>query len=375
MFPKEIIRILEEHKGENNKELNEINKNIEFIKSNLKSILDNLFEQLSQIAHSDTIDGEDELWKDIKILRNYINSIELLNVSTIETTCIQEESENISSEQPTMPKPVKLYLCENKVCPICHNLMQETHTYYSVYNGESIENNTLNSYRCNICHKFFVCDYVIGEIDINKTNLIVARDYYTKIPEVDVRQLIVLKNTLYCSSQHNTHDLIAKIPVLNEEGELHYIDIPASYCSDCCRFTILKEEFDKIKDIVICKIIDETISYNDSFDKTQENDFVYGQNKSLLYQYGYNVQTKKNLSKIQRQRILAILIESGIMTKREIIDHIATLIERGSKIESWNAATQKWFEDKCYVADYKSNSLPKYIIDSVILKYRKSEMY
>ena len=52
------------------------------------------------------------------------------------------------------------------------------------------------------------------------------------------------------------------------------------------------------------------------------------------------------------------------------INHINTLIDRGSKIPSWSNATQKWKEDKKFVSEYKSDSLPEVIFTNIILKYR-----
>lgn len=60
------------------------------------------------------------------------------------------------------------------------------------------------------------------------------------------------------------------------------------------------------------------------------------------------------------------------MERRDVINHINTLIERGSKIPTWKTATQKWKEDKQFVADYKSDTLPDVIFNNIILKYRKT---
>lgn len=187
-------------------------------------------------------------------------------------------------------------------------------------------------------------------------------------PSANIYSVVVLKHTLKCSSTHKTKDVVIELPIIDYCGNVKFNKLKASYCYVCKRFTVLKNDFDKIRDAVICKVIDETITYPIS---TSNSNFEFEQHKSILAQYGYNVQTKKKLSDIQRQRILALLIETGIMTQREIIDHIAVLIERGSKIESWNAATEKWSKDKMFVDDYKENTLPQYIMKDVVLKYRQ----
>ena len=88
-----------------------------------------------------------------------------------------------------------------------------------------------------------------------------------------------------------------------------------------------------------------------------------------MFNYGYNVQTKKNLSEIQRQTILSSIIEANIMDRRDIANHLTTLIERGSKIPNWKDATLKWKQDREFVSDYKLGALPSIIFNSVIKKY------
>ena len=187
-------------------------------------------------------------------------------------------------------------------------------------------------------------------------------------PMADIYSVVVLKHTLKCSSNHQTNDVEIQLPVVDYAGNIKSHKLKASYCFTCKRFTVLKNEFDKNKDVVVCKVIDETNTYPISL---SNNYSEFEQRKSLLAQYGYNVQTKKNLSDIQRQRILTLLIETNIMTQRQLLDHISILIERGSKIESWKWATDKWVKDKAFIDEYKKNTLPQYLIKDVILKYHQ----
>lgn len=139
----------------------------------------------------------------------------------------------------------------------------------------------------------------------------------------------------------------------------------ASYCKQCKRYTILKEDFKEIEGVILCEVIDDTNPYNnDTIDE-----FTLEQRESVLYKYGYNVQSKINLSSKQRHIILSSVIEAKILTRRQIIDHLTTLIERGSKIPNWKEATLKWKEDKYYVQSYKTENLPTAIFDKIILKY------
>lgn len=217
---------------------------------------------------------------------------------------------------------------------------------------------------------------IINDINKLKEQILYIQSFTSKesstakktIPDIDIYTIIVLSNTLKCSSSHNIIDIVAKLPVLNEHGEISYINKNASYCSTCNRFTILKEDFNTIKDVIMCKVIDETISY---YENNCSSDMEIMQKNSILSQYGYNVQARKDLSEQQRHIILSSIIEAQILTRREVIDHITTLIDRGSKIPNWKSATQKWKDDRQFVSEYHSDSLPEVIFNSIILKYKK----
>lgn len=130
---------------------------------------------------------------------------------------------------------------------------------------------------------------------------------------------------------------------------------------------MLKYDFKKIEGIVACKVIDQTTSQNNDSD----DEIEIKQKESILYQYGYNVKTKDGLSSKQRHLILVSVIESNILTKEQVCSHLDTLIERGSKIDKWELATQKWKEDRQYVKKYNLKNLPQILLEKIILKYNQ----
>lgn len=128
---------------------------------------------------------------------------------------------------------------------------------------------------------------------------------------------------------------------------------------------MLKSDFKQIEGMIACKVIDQTVIHT----KNDSDDIEIKQYESVLYQYGYNVKTKDNLSDKQRHLILAAVVESGILTREQICSHLDTLIERGSKIEKWELATQKWKQDRHFVKKYNVKSLPAILTNKIILKY------
>ena len=74
--------------------------------------------------------------------------------------------------------------------------MNETYTSFKINVNSQLKNETIDTYRCNCCNRFFVCDYLIKDINLVETNLIINREYYNKIPPISIHTLVVLKSTL-----------------------------------------------------------------------------------------------------------------------------------------------------------------------------------
>lgn len=189
--------------------------------------------------------------------------------------------------------------------------------------------------------------------------------------KLDIYNVIILTNTLKCSfSNHNMIDVRVCIPVLYSTGEIHNISVLASYCATCDRYTILKDTFKRITGVIMCEVIDNTSTI---INPNSDDDIDINQKESVLYRYGYNVKSKLNLSLEQRHIILSSLVEADILNRRQIIDHLSVLIERGNKIPKWKEATDKWKCDKNYVENYKADELPDVIFEKIILKYSQSK--
>ena len=300
-------------------------------------------------------------------LENIINNRPLILES------IEKLSNNIYILENYLFKDYVIYtdISENNICPICEHSMALHSLHYVLFNQDKssiIGRDYAKSCYCDNCKRRYIpkSNYtdIISTHDINSTNIQISKSYC--VPDSDIFTVVVVSNTLPCSSKgHKTKDVLAKFPALNENGDLKYIELAASYCFNCNRFTVLKDSFNSIQDRIMCKVIDET-----SESKTDKPDEIeIEQRSSILFYYGYNVQTKKNISEKQRQIILSSVIEAQLMERRDIINHLTTLIDRGSKIPSWKIATQKWRQDREFVSNYKLGDLPPVIFDKVIKRY------
>ena len=214
-------------------------------------------------------------------------------------------------------------------------------------------------------------DYDKDDPDINNSPQTASSNGTLKdIAGVDINfaDVIVLSNINYCTYKgHSVDDVMSHIPTFTPDGKIKYIDMNLTYCNQCDKYIMLKSDFKSISGIIACEVVDETTSYN----YNNSDSIEISQSESLLYKYGYNVKTKENISDKQRHLILAAVIESGILTRDQICSHLDTLIERGSKIDRWKLATQKWTQDRQYVKKYNSSHLPEILLNKVILKYHK----
>ena len=353
MLPYEIEELIIKYHSSQN-ELTTINKAIDDIAYQLMSINKIIANRLNVSTNNLTInDEEDQLLKDSKILRNYIASIQRLSYDKEYTI-------------GTVREKINLYLFNDEVCPVYNWKLSDTLTTYFDNSLSEGEYKNIITYKCHNCNRDYVLNEDIKEIKLENTNISLNRDYYinTKLTFNDV---IVLKTVASCMHKgHSVTDVIVQVPIINNEASFNFISVNVAYCYQCNGYIMLKSEFDLIGGIVACQVIDQTVPVKVSNDI---DSLELQQKQSILYQYGYNVKAKDNLSDRQRHIILAMVVESGIMSRGEICSHLDTLIERGSKIEKWKSATEKWKQDRYYIKQYKAENLPSIVTDRIILKY------
>lgn len=358
MFPEELMQVIVKYKSKNQEQIKNIYRNLCEIITALKGIQQNMATDLFDIYMSDDINDTTELNADIKVLKEQIAYIKSFTNS-------QQHSNN--EDSINIDKKVTVWLVNDDLCPICGTKLEPYKIYYKRYNATDSNNVSVNWYECPNCHKLYCIDCDIENFDFENTNIVLKDTYYKQVTFNDV---IVLSTVRSCvSKEHDLIDMVAKIPVVTIYGKITFVDVPIAYCKQCCKYIMLKNDFNNINGIIACQIIDKTVNSNQ-----QSNDEIdIKQRESILYQYGYNVKSNSNLSSKQRHIILSMVVESDIMTREQICSHLDTLIERGSKISSWKTATEKWVEDRYYITRYNAENLPQEIFNRVILKYSKTK--
>ena len=93
--------------------------------------------------------------------------------------------------------------------------------------------------------------------------------------------------------------------------------------------------------------------------------------QSELFLYGYSVSQKDSLSESQRRKLLADLMDTGLMAKREIENHISWLIQQNGNNPLMENALSSWRKDILFVNTYNMQHKKEIWIKSFAAKYKK----
>lgn len=376
MIPENIVEILLDNQDLITDEIDIINKSIIRISDALKSASDIILQKLTNEAKNGDIDEESEKkhLDQSQLIRKYaknLHEIELFSKLTDEELQIIEE--NFESEIPkNIPESQTLYVVANQHCPICKTDLKFKKIKYHQKDNDAKEQ-YVNAYFCPNCQRNFILD--ITSEDFLDTNIVLDTKYYNRLGMDD---LIVVDSFSSCSNKnHKLEDVEAVIVTILPNGKLFNETLNASYCNDCKHYFTTKFEFNKLKGVPICKVIDKTVLKQDIKDTEDANSTSSDKGGSKLTQHGYNVKYNNNLTKEQRQCILGMLMYFG-MPKSEIISFLDVYIHSGelrrNSSKNWDNAVSKWKEDKIFVENFEDEQLVEKInIRRIVLKYARNK--
>lgn len=370
MLDEQIVNILLKYKNENSQEIVNINNSINSIKGELENVQANLsLQAYKELADLNKKDNNMFLQKsqDALYLKEYYQKFDTFLIP-IDT---EEEDDNKSDNNETVQsskepdESLELYLTPDEVCPCCHASMNNVKDYY--YNSSEKDYKQISIFKCDVCDKKYVTFRSIKGIQNNleHTNIILHMNYHHLLDIYNKIYIQVQKTIKSCiNKKHQISDITVQIPMIHKNGTVGFEILPATYCNQCQKYIMLKDDFDKIEGIILCEVIDETTNENES-----SGDFSSSDKQSELYRHGYNVQAKKGLSETQRHIILLSLINSNKIGKGEICSYLGGLIEKYQPIPKFSEAVKKWKDDRDFVAKSNSEDIPSYVADKIILKF------
>lgn len=104
----------------------------------------------------------------------------------------------------------------------------------------------------------------------------------------------------------------------------------------------------------------------DKYESLKHPDYNYFgklNEKSILMNYGYSVEKRKELSEEERRNILAFMMDNKIIRKSKIIDYLKWFISINKNQENKQNAISKWDKDIKYVYEYRIGESDRYTKD------------
>lgn len=164
---------------------------------------------------------------------------------------------------------------------------------------------------------------------------------------------------------HSLYDIEAVIEVMDiQENIIKELILPAGYCNECNRYFIFEDDFQKVKNIGIplCRVIDEKVYRNSVSESLFSNGWSQ---ESLLRQYGYSVSIEEGLTAERRQKILAVMIDIGVITRSEIKNYLSFFIRIRENNPVFELAISKWQEDLEFVSEYNKGHYTAYKVSGI----------
>ena len=308
----------------------------------------------------------------------------------------EKESELVNVPDDPARRTYVFYKKKYEVCPVCKTALQQ---HLRLISRENKPAKSIRVHYCNHCDLDVVSAYTVFPFEsqfnimnsrmysgfkqqiekedaasqravsekakrtVAKTKLYVYDDT-RKTVKIELRDFVVRRSVLRCANNgHKLKNIDAILQIITENHEIVEKIVPAAYCPDCDKYFILETTYQRIKEIGIpmCRVCDEK-TYLKGL-----NGFNYeGWNsQSLLNEYGYNVSAQNGLTASERQFILAMLIDFGIMTKGAIMSYLDFFIRSRENDDRYSTAIWKWDTDRRFVARYREGDFEKVAVKSI----------
>jgi len=151
-------------------------------------------------------------------------------------------------------------------------------------------------------------------------------------------------------------------------GVIERMEIPAMRCLTCGKYYIHEDQYQKYRAMgrFICQIVRREYWLDPDSSEIETCRFYP---TSLLMDCGYTVKASIGVPEEVRRRILRDVVDSGLMTRFQIVSHIRQQMDI-----HWDCreAIDKWRGDMEYIAEYKKEELDKVEANAFLLSiYRK----
>lgn len=203
------------------------------------------------------------------------------------------------------------------------------------------------------------------QYECNLYNL--KQPYYQTAPQTIYSfDFVVRTNTFKCyHSDHKLKDLVGVLDVRKFDGQLTEQEVQAAYCEECDCYFVCKDEFDKLALIgePLCNVLETETYYKEGLYHSS-NYFSYA-GRSILMENGYNVRAGNGLTDIERQNILADLVDKNITSAFNIKCLIQSFIAQKECLSQYDTAIEKWKADMEFISSYNSDKKERVYVNSI----------
>ena len=171
---------------------------------------------------------------------------------------------------------------------------------------------------------------------------------------IHVNDFLVRKTSGHRRKGHTLEPVRATVSIMPRMGgDMKPFEFDADWCPKCRKYFMTEDTYIRLKrqGYICCKVIEEK-----DIGTKAAGDGFYGKlaSESILHMYGYNVNQKENLSRDERQAIIAFVIENKVQTAREIAVLLEWLISQRENMPTMRVAVQRWREDLQFVRYYRT---------------------
>lgn len=175
--------------------------------------------------------------------------------------------------------------------------------------------------------------------------------------KIHYNDFVVRSNIFHClHKDHKVRDIEAIITVFTKSGDTMDVTVSAGYCENCRLYFIMESVFKKVTAIgnPLCLIVEYKKYANKNHYYENRLDELSPQ--SRLNMCGYNVSKHNGLTALERQKILAGMVDNGIATRQEILSYLQYFIHMRETREQYKNAIDKWEEDIDFISNYRIGS-------------------
>lgn len=188
---------------------------------------------------------------------------------------------------------------------------------------------------------------------------------------ITAKDFVVRRNIFRCRyNNHSLQDVQAVFTTISRMGNVNKITIPAGYCPSCNMYFIMDSTYKTIKNsgVPICKTMDDK-TYTSMLENQLSGRWSQ---ESILMQFGYSVSQVDDLPRVQRQKILAAIVDNRVLSKSDVISYLNNFIDlrknqkNSDGSQKYRVAIMRWTEDRTFITHYKTGTFEEVQIRRIV---------